>query len=127
MTKPTEKPENNIESKEPSNWKIELEDGKVVGDDYDPNDDPDNTDTLTEELEKFRDKMMPYQKYIMITGIIILIMLVVFLGYAYGGLKVCSSLDGLLDNKFKCHLGLQANVTYSTPQSFMPEFIFNVT
>lgn len=61
------------------------------------------TDGIGEELEKFRQKFMPYQRYIMIVGIIILIFLVVFLGYAYGGLKVCSDLDGLLDSKFKCH------------------------
>ena len=60
-------------------------------------------DKVHDALIGFRERMMPYQSYIMITGIIILIMLVVFLGFAYGGMKVCSDLDGVLDNKFKCH------------------------
>jgi len=61
------------------------------------------TDNWTDELIRWRTKLMPYQRYIMIGGITILIFLVVFLGYASGGLKVCNDLDGVLDNKFKCH------------------------
>lgn len=68
-----------------------------------PNNDPDVTDTVGEELIRWRDKLMPYHRYIMIGGIIILIMLVVFLGFAYGGMRVCSDLDGILDSSFKCH------------------------
>lgn len=60
-------------------------------------------DKVHDALIRFRERMMPYQNYIMIVGILILIMLVVFLGFAYGGMKVCSDLDGVLDNKFKCH------------------------
>ena len=60
-------------------------------------------DDMGEDLSQIMDKMLPYKRSIMIIGIIIVIMLVVFLGYAYGGLKVCSDLDGLLDDKFKCH------------------------
>ena len=55
------------------------------------------------ELNKLRDKFMPWRREIMIVGILILIALVVFLGFAYGGMKVCSELDGILDDKFKCH------------------------
>ena len=60
---------------------------------------------IGKEFVRIRQSLMPYQKYIMIGGLIILIFLVVFLGYAYGGLKVCDDLDGLLDDKFKCHPG----------------------
>ncbi len=52
---------------------------------------------------RLRDKLMPYQKEIMIVGMLILIALVVFLGFAYGGMRVCSDLDGVLDDKFRCH------------------------
>ena len=67
---------------------------------YSPNDDKDD---IEDHLNSIRDKFAPYQRQIMIVGTIILIMLVVFLGVAYGGMRVCSDLDGLLDNKFKCH------------------------
>lgn len=58
---------------------------------------------ITEGMDKTMRFLMPYHRYIMIGGIIILIMLVVFLGFAYGGLKVCRDLDGLLDDRFQCH------------------------
>lgn len=60
-------------------------------------------DTDFTELERLRDKFMPWQREIMIVGMIILITLVVLLGVAYGGMKVCNELDGILDDKFKCH------------------------
>jgi len=66
----------------------------------------DTDDDIEAEMDgfyKLRDKLMPWHKQIMIGGIIILISLVVFLGYAYGGLVVCAELDGLLDADFKCH------------------------
>lgn len=63
----------------------------------------DVTDSIHDELGKRFKRFMPYQRQIMIVGMIILIFLVVFLGYARGGLDVCRSLDGLLDSKFKCH------------------------
>ena len=63
----------------------------------------DVTDTSAEEVVRLMRKLLPYQRPIMIVGMIILIFLVVFLGYARGGLDVCRSLDGLLDPKFKCH------------------------
>lgn len=56
------------------------------------------------DFDKFREKYMPYQRYIMIIGILFIIMLVVFLGYAYGSARVCNQLDGFLDDKLKCHL-----------------------
>ena len=68
-----------------------------------PIDDPEITDTAIEEINMRLDKLLPYKRQIMIAGFIILILLVVFLGFALGGLKVCSDLDGLLDDKFKCH------------------------
>ena len=34
---------------------------------------------------------------------IILVMLVTFLGYSLGGIKICNDLDGKMDNTFHCH------------------------
>ena len=56
------------------------------------------------DLDNIRAKFMPYQRYIMIVGLIIMIMLVVFLGFAYGSARVCNQLGGFLDDRFKCHL-----------------------
>ncbi len=65
--------------------------------------DKDDIDKEMEVIYRLRDKLMPWQKEIMIVGMLILIALVVFMGFAYGGMKVCSDLDGVLDDKFRCH------------------------
>lgn len=54
----------------------------------------------------FQDKLMPYQRQVMIYGMILLIFLVVFLGYARGGLDVCNALGGRLEVSpgLTCHL-----------------------
>lgn len=67
--------------------------------------DPDKTniDDDFKELNRLRAKFMPWQREIMIVGMILLIALVIFLGVAYGGMKVCADLDGILDDKFRCH------------------------
>lgn len=73
---------------------------------YDSANDPDVTDTYGEELIRWRDKLMSYQRYIMIVGFTILIILVVFLGYARGALDVCNDLGGRLEINWmmpKCH------------------------
>jgi len=84
------------------------------------------TDDIREWLIKFRDDL-PYNKrrYIMIIGIIILAMLVVYLGYAYGGLKVCSNLDGILDSDFICHLDSNPQQQFNSVG--MPFNIPNIT
>ena len=85
----------------------------ISGPDYDPSKDPEvQPDTITECLVEWKNNL-PYNKkrYIMIVGFTILIFLVVFLGYAYGGMKVCSNLDGLLDSEFKCHPNYYTNLT----------------
>ena len=64
-----------------------------------------------DQLYTLRERFMPYQRPIMIGGMIILIALVVFLGFAYGGMKVCSQLDGVLDSGFKCHPNYYDNLT----------------
>jgi len=74
-------------------------------------------DNLSETLDNFRQRMAPYQRYIMIVGLIILILLVVYLGYAMGGLKVCRDLDGLLDSKFKCHPDFKPTPIYDERQT----------
>lgn len=84
--------------------------------------DPEVTDNIGEELDKFKRKLMPYHRYIMIIGIIVLILLVVFLGYAYGGLKVCADLDGLLDSKFKCHPNFTATQEINTRITRLPDW-----
>ena len=69
-----------------------------------PTDQPEPTEDIdTAGLTNQLDKLLPYKREIMIVLFIILILLVVFLGYAFGGLRVCTDLDGLLDDKFKCH------------------------
>jgi len=99
-----------------------------VGDEgYDQAEDPEVTDNWIEELDRIRDKLMPYQRPIMIVGIIILIFLVVFMGYAYGGLKVCSELDGLLDKSFKCHPNYKPVMIYNERVTSVPDYTFNVT
>ena len=60
-------------------------------------------DTDFTELERLRDKFMPWQREIMIVGMILLIALVVFLGFARGGLEVCNDVGGFFDWKLKCH------------------------
>lgn len=99
----------------------------VSGPNYEPEQDPEIADNVSEEIERLRDKLMPYQRYIMIIGIIVLILLVVFLGYAYGGLKVCSELDGLLDKSFKCHPNYKPEPIYNIPQTIVPNFTINVS
>ena len=75
---------------------------------YDPAKDPEvQPDTFIEWLVEWRNNL-PYNKirYIMIVGFTILIILVVFLGYARGALDVCNDLDGRLEINLlhiKCH------------------------
>ena len=54
-------------------------------------------------LYTLKEKLMPWQREIMIVGMIILIALVVFLGFARGGLEVCNDVGGYFDWKLKCH------------------------
>ena len=75
---------------------------------YNPAEDPEvepDVPLVSHTLNKIRGRFMPYQRYIMIVGFIILVMLVVFLGYARGALDVCNDLDGRLEVgwKIKCH------------------------
>ena len=80
---------------------------KLITKDPDKQDIEVDLDQLNEEFSKLFKPFMPYQRHIMIYGMIVLIMLVVFLGYAYGGMKVCSELDGILDDNFTCHPDFQ--------------------
>tara|TARA_R100000750_G_C2317183_1_gene84864 strand:- start:555 stop:869 length:315 start_codon:yes stop_codon:yes gene_type:complete len=93
-----------------------------------PTTNPDVKDiTITnDELNKAFDKLMSYKRPIMIWGFIILVLLVVFLGFAFGGLKVCNQLDGLLDSKFKCHPNYYNDtIVISTPPGLNLE-LYNV-
>ncbi len=90
-----------------------------IGSDDDPEEDAHD---YSKELGAIMDRFMPYQRQIMIVGSIILVMLVVYLGFALGGLKVCSDLDGLLDSKFKCH----PNYTTSMRNTNMVGNPFNI-
>ncbi len=77
--------------------------------DYDPAKDPKvepDWEDIEDKLGFIRDKFDPYQRYIMIVGLTILILLVVYLGYARGALDVCNDLGGRLEvdmMKVKCH------------------------
>ncbi len=62
-------------------------------------------DETIEKLQAWRDEL-PYNKkrYTMIVLFTVLILIVVYMGYAYGGLKVCTSMDGVFDQlRFECH------------------------
>ena len=89
-------------------------------------------DDLWDRLKSIRDKGMPYQRYIMIVGFTILILLVVFLGYARGALDVCNSLGGRLEVGWKilCHPGQNIQIIDSSEPRFnifISEFIKNGT
>ena len=77
--------------------------------DYDPAKDPEvepDWEDIKDKLGFIRDKLDPYQRYIMIVGFTILIILVVYLGYARGALDICNDLGGRLEvdmMKVKCH------------------------
>ncbi len=85
-----------------------------------------DTKKVIEDLDGIVKSLMPYHRPIMIGGSIILILLVVFLGFALGGLKVCSDLDGLLDDRFECHPGFFADQNQFN-QVGMPFKIPNLT
>ena len=84
----------------------------------------DVTDTSAEEVVRLIRKLLPYQRPIMIVGMIILIMLVVFLGFSYGGLTVCNDLDGLLDSKFKCHPNYYKELEQRNIDAIRQPFVF---
>ena len=88
--------------------------------DYDPAEDPKvepDWEDIEDKLGFIRDKLMPYQRYIMIVGLTILILLVVYLGYARGALDVCNDLGGRLEIKV---LNVECHPSHYTPQ---PVFI----
>ena len=69
-------------------------------------------DQIDEDMDKFSQWMvnfrdnLPYNKtrYLMIVGFTMLVLLVVYLGYAYGGLKMCTQVGGILDSDYICQL-----------------------
>ncbi|KKM60432.1 hypothetical protein LCGC14_1541860 [marine sediment metagenome] len=76
--------------------------------DYNPAEDPEvepDWEDLKDKLDFVRKKFDPYQRYIMIVGFTILIILVVYLGYARGALDVCNDLGGRLEvgREIVCH------------------------
>ena len=76
-----------------------------------------------EQLNRFRDKFISHQRVIMIVGFTILVILVVFLGYARGALDVCNDLGGRLAVgwEIKCHPSLY-NIPTETFDSAMEVF-----
>ena len=91
----------------------------------DNDEDVDITDTIPEELNRWRQK---YQREIMIPLFIILIMLVVFLGYAVGAAKVCDQMGGTLDGKLKCRLDYKLNNTLNLErQNIIDMSVYNLT
>ena len=49
--------------------------------------------------------MIPYARPIIYCCVILLVFILLFIGFAAGGYKVCSQGAGFLDNKFHCHPG----------------------
>ncbi len=101
----------------------------ITRQDYDPSKDPEveeDMPLILSALNKFRDRMRPYQRWIMITGFIILVMLVVYMGYARGALDVCNDLGGRLEIDIVhivCHPG-QYNPSVSDPLgNTLPDFV----
>lgn len=98
--------------------------------DYDPAKDPkveSDWEDVVDKLDFIRDKFMPYQRYIMIAGLTILIILVVYLGYARGALDVCNDLGGRLEidmMKVKCH---PSQYTQQTPLNDGTSMVHNLT
>lgn len=77
-------------------------------------------DDLWDRLVSIRDKCMPYQRYIMIVGFTMLILLVVWLGYVRGALDVCNDLGGRLEVGWKilCHPGQNIPIINSSEPRF---------
>lgn len=120
---------NNIDSSEKKNDDDVFFEGDADDTIYNkkPADDPEVTDTVGEEIERLANKCMPYKRYIMIIGFTLLILLVVFLGFAVGGLKVCEDLDGVLDADFKCHPNYKPNETKVLPSGQPFDLQINLT
>ena len=98
--------------------------------DYDPGKDPEVEDSFSDWADNIRERLMPYHKYIMIVGFTILILLVVFLGYARGALDICNDLGGRfeIDNivKVKCVPGQDIPTSnILDPRLSIPLPIFN--
>ncbi len=84
--------------------------------------DIDRPDAAAEWLVKWRNEL-PYniKRYTMIVGFIILVLLVVYLGYARGALDVCNDLGGRLEIKvvnIQCHPD-QYNITPLNDDTFI--------
>lgn len=88
-------------------------------------------DLIYTKLDNIRDKFAPYQRIIMIGGLIILIFLVVYLGYARGSLDVCNDLGGRLEVGWtiNCRPGPCSTPINNTdgvgPPFFIPDIIIN--
>lgn len=68
-----------------------------------------------EDVEKFLAlagrigiKLLPVQKPLIYVCVIILLLFVSFVGFAAGAFRVCSQVEGFLDNRFSCHLDYSA-------------------
>jgi len=93
-----------------------------------------NEDQTEEDMDKFTQWMvdfrdnLPYNKtrYIMIIGFIILVLLVVYVGYAYGGLKMCTQVGGILDSDYICQLEFTSQSS-NKDNVGMPFIVPNIT
>ena len=59
---------------------------------------------IQEDINNLRNKIQPYARPILYIGIILFLLLIFFVGFGIGANKICSQLDGFLDNKLICHL-----------------------
>lgn len=70
-----------------------------------------------EDIEKLRDKLAPYQRPVLYACTIFLIVLIGFIGFAFGANMVCVQVEGFLDDSFSCHLDVYPNGTNKVQQS----------
>lgn len=56
------------------------------------------------DLTNLRNKLNPYRNIILAVCYIMLILIVGFVGFAFGAQHICNQVTGFLDDQFSCHL-----------------------
>ncbi|MBI2047012.1 hypothetical protein HYT26_02515 [Candidatus Pacearchaeota archaeon] len=64
----------------------------------------DELDELRKSISIIKDKMQQYERPILYIGISIFILLIFAAGFGLGAEKICSQVNGFLDNKAYCHV-----------------------
>lgn len=66
---------------------------------------------LKEDMDLIRNFLAPYQKPLLYIVVIVFLLLLGFIGFAFGANNVCVQVDGFLDKFFQCHLDHYPNGT----------------